>query len=117
MEVRQLSKFQWRFDIVQIQIPKFWLSEFHFTNQDNNTVSLLRGKGDGTFQPQQMFTVNNRPYAVVSDDFNNDRNFDVAVTNQWDNTISILLGKGDGTFEAQQIYLVGNDPICYRHIF
>ena len=32
MEVRQLSKRQWKFDIVQIQILEFWLSKFYGTN-------------------------------------------------------------------------------------
>src|SRR5262249_45258667 len=44
------------------------------TNSGANSVSIVLGKGDGTFQPQVAFTSNigNSPYPVAVGDFNGD---------------------------------------------
>jgi hypothetical protein len=75
-----------------------------------NTVSVLLGNGDGTFQTQQTYTVGSYPYAVAAGDFDGDGHQDLAVANYDDKTVSVLLGKGDGTFQTQQTYDVGNLP-------
>jgi len=75
-----------------------------------NTVSVLLGNGDGTFQPQQPYAVGLDPVGVVVADFNGDGIADLAVTNGGDNTVSVLLGNGDGTFQAQKTYAVGPAP-------
>jgi len=49
------------------------------------------------------------PTAVVTDDFNQDGNEDIAVA-QSNNTIAILLGNGDGTFSAPTQFATGADP-------
>ncbi len=66
-----------------------------------NTVSISLGIGDGTFQvPAMSFTTNgSNPYGLVSQDFNNDGNFDLAITNEGSGSISILLGQGNGSFQ------------------
>jgi len=70
-----------------------------------DTLGILLGKGDGTFQPVKEIQVASAPVTVVAADFNGDGKTDLAVpNNQGDtipgasNAISILLGKGDGTF-------------------
>ena len=75
-----------------------------------NTVSVLLGNGDGTFQAQQPYAVGVDPVGVVVADFNGDGIADLAVTNGGDNTVSVLLGNGDGTFQAQKTYAVGPAP-------
>jgi Flp pilus assembly secretin CpaC len=67
-------------------------------NQGSNTVSILLGNGNGTFQTPVNYAVGTQPSGIVSADFNGDGHADLAVTNQGDNSISILLGTGDGTF-------------------
>ena len=65
-----------------------------------NTVSVLLGRGDGTFGPHVEYPAGQAPIAVAVADFNNDGWPDIAVSNERSQDISILLGKGDGTFQA-----------------
>ena len=81
-------------------------------------VSVLLGKGDGTFQPHRDYpTTGHRSNAVATGDFNGDGKLDLAVaawgTDQCDTpgSASILLGNGDGTFQPQVDYAVGICPI------
>ena len=79
-------------------------------NDVDNTVSILLGNGDGTFQPQVTYAVGQDPTSIVAGDFTGDGRTDLAVANGVDNTVSILLGNGDGTFQPQVTYAVGQDP-------
>src|ERR1700730_2764672 len=67
-------------------------------NSSSNTVSILLGKGDGTFGAKTDFGVGFRPRSVAVGDFNGDGKLDLAVANEFSGTVSILLGNGDGTF-------------------
>jgi hypothetical protein len=79
-------------------------------NSTDNTVSVLLGNGNGTFQPQQIFAVGGDPNAVAVADPGNGHP-DIIVANKSDDTISLLPGNGDGTFGAQQHYAAGNSPV------
>ena len=76
-------------------------------NSGDNTVGVLLGNGDGTFQAQVTYAVGSSPYAVAVGDFNGDGYLDFAVANDGSNNVSILLGNGDGTFRAAVSYAVG----------
>jgi hypothetical protein len=67
----------------------------------SNTVSILLGNGDGTFQAHVDYPTGQAPTSLAIGDFNGDGKLDLAVTNQDDNTVSILLGNGDGTFKSK----------------
>jgi len=71
-------------------------------NHDNGTVSVLLGKGDGTFTnaPGSPIRVGAGPVALVLADLNNDGKKDLVVANQDGNSVSVLLGVGNGTFTA-----------------
>jgi hypothetical protein len=75
-------------------------------NPGANTVSVLLGNGDGTFQPQVTYAVGTQPTYIVAGDFNGDGKLDLAVACQGSDTdpsgVSILLGNGDGTFQSQK---------------
>jgi type II secretory pathway component GspD/PulD (secretin) len=82
------------------------------TNEGDNTVSILLGNGDGTFQTQKTFATGLGPDAIVAADFNGDGKLDLAVANLTDNTVSIFLGNGDGTFAAGTTITGMNTPVA-----
>ena len=80
---------------------------------EGNVVSVLLGRGDGTFTPAASpLVVGDFPSDVVVGDFNADGQPDLAVVNNGDDTVSVLLGQGDGTFTpaAGSPLAVGLDP-------
>jgi hypothetical protein len=66
----------------------------------NGGVSILLGKGDGTFLPSVNYSAGEQPVSIVAADFNGDGNLDLAVANSLSTYVSILIGNGDGTFQA-----------------
>src|SRR5437870_869969 len=68
------------------------------TNGGFNTVSVLLGDGDGTFQPRAV-TAGGEPVAVAVGDVNGDGRRDVAVADAVSSSGWVLLGDGEGTFE------------------
>ncbi len=80
-------------------------------NANDDTVSILIGNGDGTFQSAVNYPAGNDPVAIVAGDFNGDGKLDLAVVNGGTyGTVSILLGNGDGTFQFPASYTVGDSP-------
>src|ERR1700746_61854 len=69
-------------------------------NLGSNSISILLGNGDGSFQPHVDYVVGNGPLSIVAGDFNGDGKVDLAVANSGSNSISVLLGNGDGTFQT-----------------
>jgi hypothetical protein len=92
-------------------------------NMSDNSVSVLLGKPNGTFQPQIVYPVGTQPLFVAVGDFNGDGNLDLAVANEncagdpfnaqscGTGTVSILLGNGDGTFQPHIDYDTGTQPV------
>lgn len=63
-------------------------------------VSILLGRGDGTFQPGVLYATGDQPFSVATVDLDRDGNLDLAIANSLSTYITILLGNGDGTFRA-----------------
>jgi hypothetical protein len=80
----------------------------HFNG--SGTVSILLGKGDGTFAPAANHVAGTDPRSVAVGDFNGDGKLDLAVANFFSESVSILVGKGDGTFATPVNYSVGGEP-------
>src|SRR5262249_53583160 len=74
---------------------------------NSNDVSVLLGKGDGTFQGPLFYGAGGLPSAVVVADVNGDGHPDLVVNI---GVVSVLLGKGDGTFQGPQFYGAGGLP-------
>src|SRR2546422_886081 len=80
-------------------------------NFGSNTVSVLLGIGDGSFQPARTFAAGTSPLSVAVGDFNGDGRPDLAVANFGSNTVSVLLGIGDGTFQPALTFAAGTQPV------
>jgi dienelactone hydrolase len=78
------------------------------TNTGDNTVSVLLGKGDGTFATATSYGTGSQPFSVATGDFDGDGNTDLVVANVGETTVSVFLGKGDGTFKQGVTYQAGN---------
>src|SRR5262249_15283880 len=79
-------------------------------NHDGNSVSILRGNGDGTFQTQVSYAVGTGPHSIRSGDLNGDGRIDLVTANEFSNNVSVLLGNGNGTFQAAVNYATGPVP-------
>jgi len=85
------------------------VSSYGFGN--DGVVSIMLGKGDGTFFPSVDYSSAAGPFSIVKGDFNGDSKLDLATANgQVVDRVSILLGNGDGTFGAPVNYAAGSLP-------
>src|SRR5205814_2116228 len=73
-------------------------------------ISVLLGKGDGTFQAAVKLDTESQPWAMAVGDFNGDGKSDLAVANVVSNNLSVFLGKSDGTLQVSASYDVGPSP-------
>src|SRR5437879_9667242 len=83
------------------------ITTFAFTN---GSISVLLGKGDGTFQAAVHYGAGADPQSIAVGDFNGDGRPDLAVANNGSTNVSVLLGNGDGTFENAFGYGAGTGP-------
>lgn len=75
------------------------------TTISSDLVSVMLGKGDGTFLSPTNYPEGNGANGVAASDFNNDGKLDLVVSNgyyqeQDINQFSLLVGNGDGTFQS-----------------
>jgi hypothetical protein len=80
-------------------------------NENDNTISVLLGNGDGTFRQQTIWATAHTPESITVGDFNGDGIADLAVADTNANCVSILLGNGNGSFQSQVVYSVGLGPV------
>ncbi len=64
----------------------------------SNTLSILLGNADGTFQKPTNYDVGTTPWYVAAADLNGDGILDLVVSNMDSSDLTVLLGVGDGTF-------------------
>jgi hypothetical protein len=86
-------------------------------NENDNTVTVLLGNGDGTFTAVASPSTGTSPIAMAVGDFNGDGRADLAVanagnaTNPGSSSVTVLLGNGDGTFSPAANLATGLNPI------
>lgn len=81
-------------------------------NNEGDSVSVLLGNADLTFQPATLVPLNvgTMPEAVVAADFNGDGKMDIATSDSFDDKVSVLIGIGNGTFMPYVQFKVGAGP-------
>ena len=79
-------------------------------NFGDNTVGVLLGNGDGSFQSQTTFATGANPYSVVSSDINVDGIPDLVASNFSSSNVSLLLGNSNGNFSGQ-VYTILIPPV------
>src|SRR5262249_51445582 len=67
-----------------------------------NSVTVLLGGGDGTFQVGGNYGVGSKPISVAVTDFDRDGKQDLVTANSFSNDVTTLLGTGNGVFGARQ---------------
>ena len=87
-------------------------------NSANGTITILLGKGDGTFTAVAATPeVGPGPVGIAVADFNGDGVLDLAISDydgNNDNAVTILLGNGDGTFHSPAYY--GGAGLSYESL-
>ena len=71
-----------------------------------NSLTVLSGRGDGTFGPMLVVGLDQEPTSFAVGDFNGDGIPDLVVTLA-NNDIGILLGLGNGVFSTQADFATG----------
>jgi hypothetical protein len=80
-------------------------------NPNTNTVSVLRGNGDGTFAPATNYPVGGLgPQTVAVGQLRPDSPLDLITANVQSDSVSVLPGAGDGTFGQPSTYAAGSAP-------
>ena len=80
-------------------------------NYGSNTVSVLLGQGNGTFQSPVNYAVGTNPRSVLVRDLDRDVKLDITVANSGSASVSVLHNRGDGTFENAGSFSTGSNPI------
>lgn len=79
-------------------------------NTLSRNVSVLLGRGDGTFGAPRSFAAGEGPRAAVTADFDGDGRVDVAVSNVFGHAVSVLRGDGRGGLGPPSQYPAGDQP-------
>jgi hypothetical protein len=80
-------------------------------NAFDNSVSVMDGNGDGTFQAGQTVSVGSRPYSVSVADLTGDGRLDIITTSYGGSNVSVLLNKGAGSFASRQSIATDLRPV------
>jgi FG-GAP-like repeat len=79
-------------------------------NQNDGTVSVFMGNGDGTFQPAVTYSAGSGADAVVAGNFLGNGTVDLAVADYNTNQVTLLGNDGAGVFSTVGTFNVGANP-------
>ncbi len=75
---------------------------------NNGSIRILLGKGDGSFQSGTSIAVSGHPGSIAIGDFNGDGVKDLVTGDQSSSAFYVYLGKGNGEFATAAAYHVPN---------
>ena len=73
-------------------------------------VSILLGRGDGTFEPGAQYAAGDQPFSIVAADFDGDGNDDIIYTRYDPREAVILFGDGKGGFTRSTVTGIKLEP-------
>jgi hypothetical protein len=73
----------------------------------SDTVQILPGNGDGTFQTGESYDLAPECESIIAADFRNNGKTDLAIGEFEGRGVAVLLGKGNETFERPVVYKAG----------
>ncbi|GEM_PF-687144 len=76
-----------------------------------NSVSVLAGNGDGSFQTAANFAVGIGLSSVSVGDVTGDGIPDIVTPNEFSSSVSVLVGNGDGSFQTALNLATGSTPV------
>jgi hypothetical protein len=87
------------------------LADLITTNIGGDSLSVLIGNGDGSFQEPVTIRLPEQPRALVLSDLNGDGKQDLAVATAGNHRVTILLGDGTGRFTKGDSYPAVKSPV------
>ncbi|MGE0488607.1 MAG: FG-GAP repeat domain-containing protein [Vulcanimicrobiota bacterium] len=107
--------------VLEVGTGPYWITTGDF-NQDEHVdlatanrddLSIVLGKGDGTFQPAQALSLSGATgaLAIKVADLNGDTNLDLVTANFSSHNASVVLGLGNGSFLPAVNYSLGSGPV------
>jgi len=83
---------------------------------NSNAITILLGDGKGTFEfaKYSPVPVGNNPFFVITGDFNNDKNVEIAAGNFDNATLTVLEGNRENDFSKSEVktFKIGEKPVC-----
>ena len=97
-------------DVTGDKVPDLVVTHFF-----GNTVALLKGNGDGTFQAESGISTDTAlgSQFIQLVDLNRDGKLDLALSSGVNSGAAVLMGNGDGTFQLPQVYFTGSQPYFF----
>jgi hypothetical protein len=94
-----------RRDVVAADVNRDGLPDIVALNYNSSDVSVLLGRGDGTFEPQRRFDAGTVPFGLAVGDVDGDKIPDLVIVESTvlKVTVSFLKGRGDGTFRPRKV--------------
>jgi FG-GAP-like repeat/Bacterial pre-peptidase C-terminal domain len=98
------------FQVVVADLTGDGIPDIITANRPDNSVSVLLGNPDGSFQTKETYATGPGPFSVAVADLTGDGIPDIVTANYEGADVSVLLGNGDGTFQPYYDLPAGSDP-------
>lgn len=100
---------------IDLVLVNYAADELSVSEALTGRVTVLLGRGDGSFAAPSSLELGRRPRSLTVGDLNGDGKLDVAVIDESSRQIFLLQGRGDGSFFPQASFRVGYEPVAISH--